>query len=54
MSRVQHTHQLTDGQLICNNEYCREKVLEKIQKIKTKKERRKNLVNITGFDENEL
>jgi hypothetical protein len=34
MSLEHHNHQLSDGQLICDNEQCREKVLNKIQEIK--------------------
>jgi hypothetical protein len=29
----EHTHNLPDGQLICDNEQCREKVLDKINEI---------------------
>jgi hypothetical protein len=32
-SNIPHTHHLSDGQLICDNEQCREKVLEKIKQI---------------------
>jgi len=30
----QHTHKLSDGQFICDNEQCREKVLNRIKEIK--------------------
>lgn len=33
MSSSEHTHQLSDGQLICDNEQCREKVLNEIKEI---------------------
>lgn len=34
MSSDMHTHQLSDGQLICDNEQCRKKVLERIEEMK--------------------
>jgi hypothetical protein len=34
MSLNQHTHHLSNEQLICDNDQCREKVLDKIKEIK--------------------
>lgn len=34
MSSYSHTHQLSDGQLICDNEQCRENAMRRIEEIK--------------------